>query len=369
LGVFRKLKTPNLFYQILLSLLLPEVCCMVKKLNYRPAWVILFLILFAGIVFIISYSVNSKADRSEVAVNPKENKSEQKKDYSGHKNASENENCLKCHGQSKYSYENSESKKKNTKKMYTELIINREVFYESNHREFKCIDCHSEDYQTFPHQGNLRMEAKPNCLDCHGGDEKYAKFHFENIEKEFQESVHSEKHSEDFTCWMCHNPHAYKINARTNENIKKTIAYDNAICLNCHGNLSNYQLLTDKANPNLLTKHDWLPNQKLHFLSVRCVECHTKKINDSTLVAHKILPKKEAVRNCDQCHSTNSVLLASLYKYKIKEVRTTKGFFKGVIVNDSYVIGANRNYYLNILSLIIVGFVILGIIIHAVIRT
>ena len=342
---------------------------MVKKYNNRPAWIILILVICSGIVFSLSYSANSKSVRKDTATTPKENSPPHNNQFPNHKNAGENENCFKCHGQSKYSYENSESKKTATKKMFVELIIDRSVFYESNHREFKCIDCHSEDYNTFPHKGNLRMESKPNCLDCHGGDEKYAKFHFENIEKEFQESVHSEKHSQDFTCWMCHNPHTYKINARTNENIKQTIAYDNAICLNCHGNLSNYQLLTDKANPNLLTKHDWIPNQKLHFLSVRCVECHTKKINDSTLVAHKILPKKEAVRNCDQCHSSNSVLMAALYKYKIKEVRSAKGFFKGVITNDSYVIGANRNYYLNVLSLVIAGFVILVIIIHAFLRT
>jgi len=341
---------------------------MFKILNYRPVWIVLILFVCFTIIFSLVFSVNSKSDPSDTKVNQKENTPLQDTRYSNHKNAAKNENCFKCHGQSKYSYENSESKKKATKKMYAELIIDRSVFYESNHREFKCTDCHSEDYNTFPHQGNLRMESKPNCLDCHGGDEKYAKFHFENIEKEFQKSVHSEKHSDDFTCWMCHNPHTYKINARTNENIKQTIAYDNAICLNCHGNLSNYQLLTDKASPNLLKKHDWLPNQKLHFLSVRCIECHTKKINDSTLVAHKILPKKEAVRNCDQCHSSNSELLAALYKYKIKEVRSAKGFFKGVISNDSYVIGANRNYYLNFISIVLFSIVILGIIIHAIKR-
>ena len=341
---------------------------MVIKPSYRPVRIILILLVFSAIIIPLGFSAKLKSDPTDPTVIQKENTTLQDTRYSNHKNATKNENCFKCHGQSKYSYENSESRKKATKKMYAELIIDRSVFYESNHREFKCTDCHSEDYNTFPHQGNLRMESKPNCLDCHGGDEKYAKFHFENIEKEFQESVHSEKHSEDFTCLMCHNPHTYKINARTNLNIKQTIAYDNAICLNCHGNLSNYQLLTDKANPNLLKKHDWLPNQKLHFLSVRCIECHTKKINDSTLVAHKILPKKESVRNCDQCHSSNSILLATLYKYKIKEVRSAKGFFSGVIANDSYVIGANRNYYLNILSLIIAGVVILGIIIHAILR-
>ena len=62
-------------------------------------------------------------------------------------------------------------------------------------------------------------------------------------------------------------------------------------------------------------------------------------------------------------------IIATLYKYKIKEVRSAKGFFRGVVANDSYVIGANRNYYLNILSLILLlVVVILGIIIHAVLR-
>ena len=333
----------------------------------RPSWVVLAIVIVVAILVTISKSTDTKAIKvvqdSVTAVRKAAPTS-----FSDHKNAAENENCLKCHGQSKYTYENKETGKKVTKLMYTELIMDRSVFYESNHREFKCIDCHSEDYINFPHAGNLRMEAKPNCLDCHGGDEKYAKYHFENIDKEFQESVHSEKHSEDFTCWMCHNAHTYKITARTEEAIKHTIAYDNAICLGCHGNIIKYQLLTDKENPNLIRKHEWLPNQILHFQSVRCIECHTKKINDSTLVAHKILPKKDAVKKCAECHSNNSVLMAALYKYQLKEVRSAKGFFTSMFTSDSYAIGANRNFYLNMLSLIILGFVFIGITVHAILR-
>jgi hypothetical protein len=341
---------------------------MVKNFNYRPAWIFFLLIVFSGVLFSLCFSANSKPGVTDSSTSSINATPQVKKEFINHKNAAKNENCLKCHGQSKYSYQHSESKKIITKKMYIELIIDRALFYESNHREFKCIDCHSEEYNIFPHQGTLRMESKPNCLDCHGGDEKYAKFHFENIEKQFQESIHSEKHSQDFTCWMCHNPHTYKINARTNKNIQQTIIYDNAICLGCHGNLSNYQLLTDKTNPNLLKKHEWLPNQALHFKSVRCIECHTKKINDSTLVSHKILPTKEAVKRCAECHSSNSVLMASLYKYQLKEVRSAKGFFTSIFSSDSYAIGANRNFYLNMVSLIIFGFVVIGIIFHTVLR-
>jgi hypothetical protein len=60
--------------------------------------------------------------------------------------------------------------------------------------------------------------------------------------------------------------------------------------------------------------------------------------------------------------------MTSLYKYKVKEQRNKAGFFNGVILNESYVIGANRNYYLNVLSLIILGMVLAGIVVHASIR-
>jgi hypothetical protein len=59
--------------------------------------------------------------------------------------------------------------------------------------------------------------------------------------------------------------------------------------------------------------------------------------------------------------------MASLYKFESKAQRRD-GFFNGIILNESYVIGANRNEYLNLLSLIIfVG--VIGIIgIHIVFR-
>ena len=225
------------------------------KSKLRPSWIVVAILIIVVIIIIVSRPSDTVIEEKLNQAVPTFAKKDTA-EFSKHRNAEENEQCFKCHGQSKYTYENQESGKSVTKLMYAELIIDRSSFYESNHREFKCTDCHSEDYGTFPHAGNLRMETQANCIDCHGGDEQYAKFHFENIDIEFQESVHSAKHSEDFTCWMCHNAHTYKINARTNENIKQTIAYDNAICLGCHGNLSRYQLLTDKQNPNLIVKHE-----------------------------------------------------------------------------------------------------------------
>ncbi len=338
---------------------------MIYKANIRPAWIVLLLMMLC----LLAFTMIKTSDTSS-PVNIKiqsEQETTSRVDHTKFKNAAENEKCFKCHGQSKYTYENPESQKTVTKRMFSELVMDRDVFYVSNHREFKCTDCHSEDYESFPHAGNLRMEAIATCIDCHGGDEKYAKFEFEKIDTAFLASVHSEKHNEDFTCWMCHDAHTYKINARSNENLKETITYDNMICLNCHGDFKNYQLLTDKVKPNILKKHEWLPNQASHFTNVRCIECHAKN-EDTLVVAHHVVSKKQAVRKCESCHSQNSILYASLYKYQVSEKIQKEGIIVGLLTGESTSIGPDKSNTLNIISLAIFGLTILVIIIHAVLR-
>jgi predicted CXXCH cytochrome family protein len=274
----------------------------------------------------------------------------------------DNNRCFKCHGQQTYEYTNETLSRQIKARMCSDRIIKRNEFYSSNHKSFSCTDCHSADYVKFPHSGELRMEEKFNCIDCHGGDEKFAKYHFEEIESEYQKSTHFKMEEEGFSCWKCHDPHTYKISVRNNTNLKQTIAYDNAICLNCHSDYSRFQLLSDKAEIDIIKKHDWLPNQTSHFANVRCIECHTT-INNNIPVSHQIRPKEEAVRKCNECHSQNSILMASLYKFESKEQRRD-GFLNGIILNASYVIGANRNAYLNMLSLIIFVGVIGVIAVH-----
>jgi predicted CXXCH cytochrome family protein len=280
----------------------------------------------------------------------------------------DNQKCLKCHGEKYFSYFNESVGRDVKERMNPYYIVDSADFYKSNHRNFSCTDCHSSDYaSSFPHPNELRFEPQLSCLDCHGGDESFHKFNFETINEEFLSSVHSEKHSDQFTCWMCHNPHSYHISARNNENLAETIAYDNAICLGCHSDESRFGLLSDRDIFNMLDRHEWLPNHLAHFKSVRCIECHAE-VNDSILVAHKILPKEKAVKKCVECHSQNSILLASLYKYQTKEKRNKQGYFNAAILTETYVIGANRNYFLNLASLGIFGLVALGIAIHAILR-
>jgi hypothetical protein len=279
-----------------------------------------------------------------------------------------NQECLKCHGKKYFSYHNDNVGKDVKERMNPLYIIDSGSYYKANHRTFMCTDCHSSEYSSsFPHPNELRFEPSFTCMDCHEGNEDFADFHFETIQEEFLKSVHSEKHSEDFTCWMCHNPHSYHISARTNENLAETIRYDNEICLGCHSDESRFGLLSDRDIFNMLDRHEWLPNHLAHFKSVRCIECHAE-VNDTILVAHKILPKEKAVKKCVECHSQNSILMASLYKYQVQEMRTKQGYFNAAIMTETYVIGANRNIYLNLASLAIFGLALIGVIIHAILR-
>ena len=282
-------------------------------------------------------------------------------------NNSENKKCIKCHGNHTFKYMNEDFGIEIKESMCENRYIDTLKYSQSNHGMFKCTDCHSPEYENFPHAGNLRMEMMYACNDCHGGNPEYAKFHFDKIEEAFYESMHYNNSPNAFTCWSCHNPHSYKTQARIGKKIAETVIYDNNICLKCHADASQYELLTEKKNINILKSHEWLPNKELHFKSVRCIECHTQ-LNDSLLVSHAVMPKANAIRECTQCHSENSLLMASLYKYKSMESRKSVGFLNAVIINDSYVIGANRNKYLNILSIFIFGFTLLGIFIHTLFR-
>jgi len=274
--------------------------------------------------------------------------------------------CLNCHGKARYFLHDTVSGDSVKMHMYVELRIDQTKYQNATHGGFKCTDCHSADYSILPHPVSAKIEAKYTCLDCHGGDEQYAAYHFELIDEEFQKSVHAQKLGSDFDCWSCHNPHTYRVTG-DKEKVDNKVAMNNAMCLNCHGNPINYESLVDKQTPDLINRHEWLPNQALHFKNVRCIDCHGAQ-NDSLNVAHMIKPRSEAVKRCVECHSTNSILMASLYKHAVSEKRSTYGFYNGVVMNDAYIIGANRNFYLNAFSLIMFAVALLGIAIHSYLR-
>ena len=288
---------------------------------------------------------------------------EEVKDY---ENAGENQHCLKCHGQSFYTFYNDWTELDVRKIMPQEYHVDTVMFYSASHGDFKCTDCHTEDYKTFPHDGGLRMEFINTCIDCHGDDDDWVDFKFEEIEADFNASVHSPETFPNFSCWSCHNPHSYKLDYRLTEDLIATISMNNDACMHCHNQEEYMRLHTDEPFNDLAISHDFLPNQRAHYNKVRCIECHGD-LTGNTLVAHKILPAEESVKNCKECHSKNSLLMSSLYKYQSKENRKKYGFYNASILNESYVIGASKNYFLNGFTIMVFALSILAILIHAII--
>jgi formate-dependent nitrite reductase cytochrome c552 subunit len=279
----------------------------------------------------------------------------------------ESKQCLVCHGSPRYELTDTLTGETVTMKMHAELQIDPVEYSKATHGAFKCTDCHSIDYHIHPHPVSTKFEVNYTCMDCHGGDETYASFNFETIEEEYLKSIHATELGSEFSCWSCHNPHTYRLSDKEPGQLINRVARNNSACLHCHGDINNYAVLIEKELPDLIKSHSWLPNQSLHFRKVRCIDCHAAN-NDSIMVAHLVLPASESVKNCVECHSTNSILMGSLYKHQAAEKRNKLGFYNGVIMNEAYVIVANRNYYLNIASVVIFIMVLIGIAIHATLR-
>ena len=176
-----------------------------------------------------------------------------------------NDHCLRCHAHHYFFFENTIEKKQVKHKMEPGMRIDTILFYQSNHKKFKCTDCHSEDFTNWPHTAEVRMESNMNCIDCHGGDEAYAKFQFEKIETEYNLSTHVTRHGHDFSSWTCHEPHTYKISARGDSVISKIITYDNNICLSCHNNINRFELISDTINQISLPNTTGFPTRPVTF--------------------------------------------------------------------------------------------------------
>lgn len=275
--------------------------------------------------------------------------------------------CLKCHSNQSYSFQNSVTGNEVKRLMNPYYILDTVAISAGVHKQFDCTDCHSSEYGTYPHQANLKLEPLSTCLDCHGGDASFAKYQFERIDEEFKKSVHYKVYGDNFTCTKCHSQHTYKATARTSDNVLEIVDYSNKMCLSCHNDMKKYKMVSGHENPKLVEVHDWLPNQELHFRHVRCVECHTEVV-DSLMVSHNILSKDHAVKKCAECHSANSRLKASLYKYENLQKRLEKGSIHTVLSNSSYMIGTHQSPMLKLLSFVIFFAVLSGVIIHSLFR-
>ncbi|MEN8216520.1 MAG: cytochrome c3 family protein [Pseudomonadota bacterium] len=239
--------------------------------------------------------------------------------------------CLRCHGMETLAYRDTITGK------VVNLYVNPQQYRQSNHKRLECTTCHTADYSHYPHPDN---SENLYCLDCHKDDPKFTPYRFTEIEQAFKNSIHAIQFPTEFSCFSCHDPHQFKV-SRVGEDISEIVRYDNEICLNCHA--------------SLLISHQWLPNQTLHWRSIRCIECH---------FSHKILPAKESVKNCVECHSKEATLLSRLYKYRSQEDLQKTGWFNKAVFNNAYIIGMSRNETIDRWSLIILVLTICGLFAH-----
>ncbi len=283
--------------------------------------------------------------------------------------AEDNEtNCLVCHGKLIYTLTDTVMGMTRKQLMSGQNLIMPGMFYNSVHWSFSCLDCHSEEFRIFPHSIEARFETSWGCIDCHGYDPNYEQYGFEEIDAEYQKSVHYTATDGLITCWKCHDPHYYTPLARQTQGGREYILRSNEMCLRCHSNANVMGLITDENVDIVLPKHEWLPDVDRHLEAVRCIDCHTR-MNDSVLVAHEVMPADSAVRGCADCHSQNSILMGTLYKYAAMESRDEKGFVNGVILrNDSYVIGANRSKLISFAGLLIIGMTLAFALVHTIFR-
>jgi len=239
------------------------------------------------------------------------------------------------------------------------LLQSPEAFNSSDHQRLVCTKCHNEGYDEHPHAANAK-DSTSTCSDCHS---KKADL----IEKQFDKSVHAKNLSDKISCPTCHNPHLMRIASKLIDP-RKIVAQDNRVCLGCHDSDAQFAKFAPekKSRPLIDDIHDWLPNTRLHWKAVRCIECHTPAVAAGEMISHEILNKDKAEKKCLSCHSGNSQLKTRLYRHLVQEEQEKLGFVNSIILSNSYVLGATRNPLLDTLVLIALAAMVLGLLAHGI---
>jgi len=235
----------------------------------------------------------------------------------------------------------------------------------SNHAGMECIVCHGQGYKGFPHAAEAKKSIS-DCGECHANKAL-------RVETQFKDSVHAKNLADKFTCQTCHDPHVYKVASKVGDP-RKIVAQDNAMCVDCHNSDLRFSafsasLTPKKARPDLDALHDWLPNTRLHWSAVRCIECHTPVSPVKSLaMSHEILAKDKAEKNCVTCHSQESALATRLYRYAAVNAGADLGFSNSAILGSAYVVGATRNPTIDRVVIGLFGLTVLGLLGHGAVR-
>lgn len=238
------------------------------------------------------------------------------------------------------------------------LLLEAADFKLSGHGQMECKTCHGASYGVFPHAEGAKAKISP-CEECHAV--KVMK-----IEKQYHSSVHAKNLADKFTCNSCHDPHLFNVAAKL-ATPKTIVAQDNAMCLDCHESEERYRTMApaDKKRPDLDRIHKWLPNNRLHWGAVRCIECHSPVAKTQS---HEIVNKDKAERDCVTCHTRETALKTRLYRHLAKDEQENLGFANSIILSNSYVVGATRNRYLDWGVLGLAGLTVTGLAGHGIIR-
>lgn len=263
-------------------------------------------------------------------------------------------------------------------------------FRDADHGKLECSECHAKGFDIFPH----RAARTETCMSCHPRKEEGAAddkpYEFDRMREEFEGTVHfteyrhakekccgtgasspvappapgegegsdEKKANERFTCEHCHEPHYFKATRRIGEP-HLIRANDNGPCLHCHMDGATVTL-ADPARPNLLEAHAYLPYAKLHLDGTRCIDCHASV---TKAVTHDLPKGKGADQGCNTCHSIDSVLIRRLYRYADTS-RTKLGFHNAAILEDGYVMGANRHRWTDVAAYILMTFSLALVLTH-----
>jgi hypothetical protein len=258
--------------------------------------------------------------------------------------------CMRCHWMETMAYRDKETGR------IVNLSIDRDAYEHSVHHELACRDCHDRGYKHYPHRSSSVDEGL-QCVECHEerqDDEHHQPPMLDGFAHQYQESVHARQDDEPFSCFSCHNPHAFRP-LPNDTPVPEVVAANNNLCLDCH---------TELRSP-VPKGHDWLPRPQQHWASVRCIDCHTPaEGRDLYAPSHELLGAEESNQNCVECHSQGGQLLAQLYVHRAEQEREQEGFFAHAIYNDAYIIGMSRSPLIDMIGLAIVGLMVLGILAH-----
>lgn len=261
-----------------------------------------------------------------------------------------NADCLSCHSEVGLK---SPPRQGMDMVLLAKLLVDQGHFEASDHGKMACKDCHSEAYVPYPHKPNAKAQIK-SCEPCHQQPAK-------TISPEFKASRHFKEHTDRFTCLSCHASHTMRKAAKL-PTAQAAARQDNRQCRQCHDDDRRFQELMKPGTrrPDMAAAHSWLPEMGLHLDHVRCVDCHSP-LSDLAL-SHEVLGKDKAVRRCEACHTEGGELGRRLYKPMLIDAPGERdGFSDGVLLREIYVVGANRNRWLDLAGLAAIAAVLAGL--------